>query len=76
MHRKNTSPFYRVFQHFIICLLKQEIALDGARGLTTTAKRERLSDWTNKIDQLGKPTENNTAKKLGEFKKEQMNITA
>ncbi|MBO0587785.1 hypothetical protein [Sporosarcina sp. E16_8] len=56
--------------------MKQEIALDGARGLTTTAKRDRLSDWTSKIDQLGKPTENNTAKKLGEFKKEQMNITA
>lgn len=33
-------------------VMKQEIALDGARGLTTTAKRERLSDLTSKIDQL------------------------
>ncbi len=61
MRDKNISRFYWVFRHFIILLLKQEIALDGARGLTTTAKRGCLSDWSNKIDQLGKPTENNTA---------------
>lgn len=94
-------------------VMKQEIALDGARGLTT-AKRERLSELTSKIDQLGNrvgemlgtinekvdsSTENkgtiddareefkdsqrldsaiaeyDTAKKLGEFEEDQVNIT-
>ena len=96
-------------------VMKQEIALDGARGLTTTAKRERLFNLTSKIDQLDKrvgdvlgtineevanSTENKgtiddaqeeikgsqqfesaiaeyvTAKKLGEFEEDHVNITA